>query len=221
MTPRDEASDDLLAEQRAYYDALAAHYLDGAIPGSEQAGDELVAAIDAFAPAGDVLELACGPGTWTPHLLRHASTVTAVDSSPRMLELAASVPGTTAVRFQRDDLFTWRPDRRYDVVFFGFWLSHVPRERFADFWSRVADALVPGGRVLFVDDAYRTPDELVQGEESTTIRRRLRDGTAYRAVKVPHEPAALSRQLADLGWDVRVEQTNGPFYWGAGRRADR
>jgi hypothetical protein len=29
----------------------------------------------------------------------------------------------------------WRPDRRYDVVFFGFWLSHVPLERFAAFWG--------------------------------------------------------------------------------------
>jgi hypothetical protein len=30
-----------------------------------------------------VLELACGPGVWTGHLLRHASEVTAVDASPR------------------------------------------------------------------------------------------------------------------------------------------
>jgi hypothetical protein len=29
------------------------------------------------------------------------------------------------------------PDRRYDVVFFGFWLSHVPLERFDAFWSMV------------------------------------------------------------------------------------
>src|SRR6266511_3494592 len=29
-------------------------------------------------------------------------------------------------RFIRADIFEWVPDRRYDVVFFGFWLSHVP-----------------------------------------------------------------------------------------------
>ncbi|MFC6870182.1 hypothetical protein [Haloechinothrix salitolerans] len=54
----------------------------------------------------------------------------------------------------------WQPDRRYDVVFFEFWLSHVPAERFASFWSLVADCLVSDERVLFVDDAYRTTDEL-------------------------------------------------------------
>jgi hypothetical protein len=33
------------------------------------------------------------------------------------------------VRFICADLFAWSPERRYDVVFFGFWLSHVPLER--------------------------------------------------------------------------------------------
>ena len=44
-----------------------------------------------------------------------------------MLALAASrVPDGAPVRFVEADLFTWEPGRRYDVVFMGFWLSHVP-----------------------------------------------------------------------------------------------
>jgi len=62
-------------------------------------------------------------------------------------------------------------------------------DRFGAFWERVASALAPGGRVFFADDAYRTPDELIEGAESSTIRRRLRDGTEFRAVKVPHRAA--------------------------------
>lgn len=48
--------DELLAEQVAYYRAVAPEYFDGQldVPG----GDELVAAIEDFAPRGDVLELA-------------------------------------------------------------------------------------------------------------------------------------------------------------------
>ena len=57
----------------------------------------------------------------------------------------------------------------------GFWLSHVPAERFASFWSLVADCLTPEGRVFFADDAYRTPDELVEGPSSSTIRRQIPD----------------------------------------------
>jgi hypothetical protein len=53
------------------------------------------------------------------------------------------------VRFVEADLFTWEPDRRYDVVFMGFWLSHVPAERFESFWALVAAALAPRGRMFF------------------------------------------------------------------------
>lgn len=215
---RESVQDQLLAEQRAYYSALAPEYLEHLLdlPG----GAELADALDAFRPAGSVLELACGPGVWTRQLLRHANDVTAVDASPEMLAIAAgSVPSDAPVRFIEADLFAWEPDRRYDVVFMGYWLSHVPAERFGPFWARVAAALAPRGRVFFVDDNYRTPDELIEGPESSTIQRRMTDGTAYRIVKVPHEPADLERQLRELGWDITVTPTVGPFYWGAGNRA--
>jgi SAM-dependent methyltransferase len=210
--------DQLLAQQRAYYSALAPHYLDQGLdlPGAGELADSL----DAFRPAGSVLELACGPGTWTPQLLRHASDVTAVDASREMLAIAASrVPDRAPVRFVEADLFTWEPDRRYDVVFMGFWLSHVPDARFESFWALVAAALAPQGRVFLADDCYRTPDELIEGPASSTIRRRAPDGTAYRLVKVPHEPADLERRLRQLGWDITVTPTAGPFFWGAGTRA--
>jgi SAM-dependent methyltransferase len=207
----------LLAEQSAYYRTLGADYLHQGLdlPG----GDELAVALEAFRPAGSVLELACGPGVWTGQLLRHASDVTAVDGSPEMLAIAAARLGAGQLRLVQADLFGWVPDRRYDVVFFGFWLSHVPLERFASFWSLVADCLKDGGRVFFADDAYRTPDELIEGPSSSTIRRRLDDGTPYRIVKVPHHPAELERRLQRLGWSIKVTATAGPFYWGAGSRS--
>jgi SAM-dependent methyltransferase len=207
----------LLDEQAAYYGALAPHYLDQDVnlPG----GEELTEALEAFRPAGSVLELACGPGVWTARLLRYATEVTAVDASPEMLALAAARTGGERVRFIQADLFTWRPDQSYDVVFIGFWLSHVPLERFDSFWSMVADGLEEDGRVFFADDAYRTPDELVEGPSSSTIRRRLDDGTPYRLVKVPHQPAELEERLRRIGWDITVTTAAGPVYWGAGRRS--
>jgi 2-polyprenyl-3-methyl-5-hydroxy-6-metoxy-1,4-benzoquinol methylase len=209
-----EELDRLLGEQLAYYRAFAADYMNQELdlPGA----GELTEALDAFRPTGSVLELACGPGVWTSTLLRYAADVTAVDGSPEMLAFAAARVGTERVRFVQADLFTWRPDRRYDVVFIGFWLSHVPAERFAAFWSLVADCLKPEGRVFFADDAHRTADELVEGPASSTIRRQVPGGTTYRLVKVPHQPADLERRLRQLSWDIKVTATAGPFYWGAG-----
>jgi SAM-dependent methyltransferase len=131
----------LLAEQVAYYRALATEYQDHwlDLPG----GEELIAALDAFRPTGDVLEIACGPGSWTPALLRHAASVTAVDAAPEMLAIASAQIADERVRFVNADIFRWRPDRRYDVVFFGFWLSHVPGERFEALWSLVGECLAP------------------------------------------------------------------------------
>ena len=207
----------MLAEQQAFYQAVAPEYEKHALyaPG----GDEVIAALDRFAPVGDILELACGPGAWTTMLLRHAATVTAVDGSSEMLACASARIEDPRVRFVQADLFQWRPDRRYDVVFFGFWISHVPLERFAAFWSMVRGCLKPGGRVFFADDAHRTAAEEEFGSASDLVRRRLNDGTAFTVVKVAHEPRDLQRRISDLGWDVTVEPTSGPFYYGYGAPA--
>jgi SAM-dependent methyltransferase len=218
-------NDALLAEQIAYYRARAPEYSQSAaddLPADAVAvaQRELPAALDRFRPAGEVLELACGPGTWTSQLLRHASSVTALDASPEMLALAAKAVGEDKhVRFERADIFDWTPPQRFDVVFFGFWLSHVPPQRFEEFWTLVGACLAPGGRVFFVDDGYRTAEELVWGERSATIRRRLGDGREFRILKVAHEPAALARRLAELGWSIAVTAVAGAFYVGEGGRA--
>ena len=217
--------DALLAEQVAYYRARAPEYLEdagveGVTPETQSATAQAIeAALDAAAPLGDVLELACGPGTFTCELADRAATVTGLDASPEMLEIAAArIAPRRNVRFDQADLFAWTPDRRYDFVFLGFWLSHVPAERFASFWSAIASALTPRGRVMFVDDGHRTDDELVEGPGSSTIERRLRNGRRFRAVKVALEPVSLERSLGELGWAIEVRRLPGPFFFGLGGR---
>jgi len=71
--------------------------------------------LDGFAPAGDVLELARGPGTWTPRLLRDAATLTAVDAAPEMLAIARKRVGDDdRVRFVVAD--TGRPTNSSKVL---------------------------------------------------------------------------------------------------------
>ena len=204
-------------EQLSYYRRVANEYEDHAIdvPGKP----ELLAAIDGFRPTGDVLELACGSGVWTERLVRNAASVTALDGAPEMLARARSRPGVSSVRFIEADLFTWRPDRTYDAIFFGFWISHVPLERFDRFWTVIDDALAVDGRVFFFDDAHRTEAELIEGDDSPIVERKLNDGTAFRVVKVPYEPSELELELRRLGWNITVSATPGPFYWGVGGRA--
>jgi SAM-dependent methyltransferase len=153
-TDRAEALEPGLAEQIAYYRAIAPEYEEHAIPG--WGGDELVAALDSFRPTGSVLELACGTGAWTRELLRHAASLTAIDASPEMLAIARARISDERVRFIQAEIFSCQPNRRYDVVAFSFWLSHVPLEHFERFWSLVAECLeARRSRVL---PRRRTPD---------------------------------------------------------------
>jgi ubiquinone/menaquinone biosynthesis C-methylase UbiE len=216
--------DGLLDEQRAYYRAMAPDY-DAAAARDPDVADrpELEAALAEFGPAGDVVELAGGTGSWTASLARHATRLTVVDAAPEVLAINAAKlsSASIAVEYLLADLFTWRPPRRYDVVFFSYWLSHVPVSRFAAFWELVRAALAPGGRVFFLDSARPTRqpfDHVLRDEpERGLSQRRLDDGRRFQVVKVFWDPEDLARRLDALGFQVTVRVTeSGHCLYGAG-----
>ena len=49
------------------------------------------------------------------------------------------------------------PDRQVDALFCGFWLSHVPRARLAEFLAIARGWLKPGGLFAFID-SRRDPE---------------------------------------------------------------
>jgi SAM-dependent methyltransferase len=225
----------LLAEQAHYYRERAGEYDDWWLRrGRYDHGPEtnarwfadaalVQAELDRFKPTGEVLELACGTGLWTERLIAHADRLTALDGSAEMLELCRARVSDPRVRRLQADLFAWEPDRAYDVCFFGFWLSHVPVERFAAFWEKVQRALAPDGRVFFVDSARHdlasAVDHKLSAPEDPVMLRRLADGREYHIVKRFYEPPSLQRELAELGWEVQVGSTPTFFIHGHGHRA--
>jgi hypothetical protein len=56
------------------------------------------------------------------------------------------------MRNRHVDIMRWTPDRRYQLIFFGFWLSHVPTARMASFFGTLRRSLTPSGQVIFVDE---------------------------------------------------------------------
>lgn len=111
------------------------------------------------------------------------------------------------------DLFDWHPQRHYDVVFFSFWLSHVPRDRFSSFWRLVRSCLDHVGRVFLIDN--RTdPMPGPHGKDPFVVEygpdlhlRRLSDGSQYRVVKVMYEPEELERLIEAEGWNAEIGAT--------------
>jgi SAM-dependent methyltransferase len=229
MTDRGDA---LLSEQAAYYRARAHEYDEWwQRKGRYDRGPEATARwraevaqveteLDRAALTGDVAELACGTGWWTQRLARTAHRLTCIDASPETIDInrqRLSSAGLPLPSYEIADLFEWTPAATFDAVFFSFWLSHVPADRFASFWSSVAAALRPGGRAFFIDSLpdqtsrannHRMPDpEGIQ-------ERRLNDGRSFRIVKLFREPAELADELQALGWKSTVRRTPSYFVFG-------
>jgi SAM-dependent methyltransferase len=232
--------DTTLTQQLDYYRARAGEYDDWWFRrGRYDRGPEanaawfaevttLEGALRRFDPRGDVLELACGTGLWTRHLVARADHVTAVDGAPEVLALNRERTAAlgASVTYVEADLFNWEPPRHaFDACVFGFWLSHVPEERFAVFWAMVSAALRPGGRVLLID-SERAPrskarDHTMPAADATLEQRRLDDGREFEIVKRYYEPAELASELAKLGWDCTLHSTGEFFIYGVVTRTGR
>jgi SAM-dependent methyltransferase len=147
-----------------------------------------------------------------------------VDAAPEALALNRERVGREDVSYVIADLFDWRSERSYDVVFFSFWLSHVPRRRFSSFWSLVRASLRPSGRVFFIDnrrdDTVSNPqagrDPYVVEYGSDLHRRRLGDGSEYLVVKVMYEPDELRALIESEGWHAQIDSTRW-FLFGSAR----
>ena len=210
---------DLLSEQKHYYAERAPEYDDwwfrrgryelepDALARWQADVAEADAALEAFAPRGSVLELAAGTGIWTRKLVQLADRVVAVDANAETLAL-----NTRAAELVRADVFAWRPPQSFDLVFFSFWLSHVPQERFDEFWALVRSALAPGGRVFLVDSGPR--DEVADDERQV---RTLADGREFTIVKRYWRPEQLAARVRPLGFELDLRLTaNAQFLYGAG-----
>lgn len=219
---------DILQEQLKYYRARAAEYNEwwyregrydrGAASNRQWFNEveELRAAVQRIPHQAHILELAAGTGLWTRELLKIATHVTAVDASPEVIAINRAEVASDAVTYLQADLFNWTPPDQYDMVFFSFWLSHVPPEKLAGFLDGVAAMLKPGGRLFMIDS--RRAEEAAAADhhlpdEGTTLQRKLNDGSVYRIVKVFYTPEGLQAALNEAGLTAEIHQTEQFFIY--------
>ena len=89
--------------------------------------------LDELPIAGEIVELAAGTGWWSP-LLASKGELSMYDGAPAPLDRARERLVAHRLRAHLHVRDAWaEPDRAVDAVFTGFWLSHVPRARLADF----------------------------------------------------------------------------------------
>lgn len=177
---------------RAYYEARAPEYDDWWLgtglfaererPGWEEERDALIETLTRLGPARTV-DVACGTGFLTQHL---PGSVTGLDQSPTMLELAAE--RRPDARFIQDDALPLPfADGSFDRVFTSHFYGHLEEEdrvRFLAEARRVAPELV------VVDSALRADVQPVEVQE-----RMLNDGSRWTVYKRFFTPDELLREL--------------------------
>lgn len=223
--------DTILEEQKAYYRERAAEYdewfyrrgrYDHGTAENQRWFAEVASvrsALHALPRAARALELACGTGIWTAELLDIADHITALDASQEMLAINRQKVASERVRYQQADLFDWTPAETYDLVFFGFWLSHIPPERLGRFLATVRTALAEGGR-FFLVDSRKSPSSTARDHhlpsDGHLLTRKLNDGREFTIVKIFYEPDALMASFADAGLRACIQQTPTFFIYGEG-----
>jgi ubiquinone/menaquinone biosynthesis C-methylase UbiE len=229
-------ANEVLAEQIDYYRARAGEYDEWFFRkgrydrGSEsnerwfRSVEEVRSELRSFQAVGDVLEIACGTGLWTQILAETAASLTAIDSSPEVLNLNRERV-RSPVNYVQANLMEWVPDRTYDVVFFSFWMSHVPPDQFEGFWGKVSKSLNENGRVFLIDSLRESTstakDHHLDDSSNPIVTRRLNDGKEFQIIKVFYDPDDLRANLHRMGWSSTLKTAGGYFFYGAVERSDR
>ena len=202
----------ILDEQIAYYRARAQEY-----------DESIVDAIDLLAPGKDlllklgkfdsILELACGTGIWTETLLQMGKEVTAVDAAPEMLEIALQKFGEERINFQQADLFRWKAEQQYDLVFFANWLSHVPPEALDDFLNKVQQAVRSGGQIAVIDQYQPSDSDKQVAKDNIYAKRPIQDGRQFTIVKAFYNLEYLRVKFETRGFEVSIDKFADFFFF--------
>jgi SAM-dependent methyltransferase len=221
------------AEMIAYYEARAGEYDDWYLrrgryargPIHDAAWDaELDGAgtwLDGLPIHGEIVELAGGTGWWSP-LLASKGELSIYDAAEAPLERARERLVAHRLRAHLHVRDAWaEPDRQVDALFFGFWLSHVARDRTDAFLALAHRWLKPDGLLAFMDSLPDPQSGAADNDppDGDLAVRRLADGREFSIVKVFRQPAELEDALHAAGFrSVRIT-TTGRFFLLAEARA--
>jgi demethylmenaquinone methyltransferase/2-methoxy-6-polyprenyl-1,4-benzoquinol methylase len=160
-----------------------------------------------------VLEVACGTGYWTQRVAAFAQQVVATDLADEPMSIARAKTYKGQVSFSAADAYALPESLgRFDAALAVFWWSHVARERISDFLASLHARLVPGARVLLMDNRFvegsSTPICELDAHGNTYQLRRLGDGAQIRVLKNfpteaelrSHLPSTLKVELLEHYW---------------------
>lgn len=164
-----------------------------------------------------VLEVAAGTGYWTQVLAGTAAAIMATDLNAETIAIATQRSyGPARVDMQIADAYRLEAvPGDFDLVFCGFWWSHIRRADIPRFLAGVRERTGPGTGLILLDNRYvpgsSHPVTRTGPDGDTYQRRELADGRGYEVLKNFPDRLQLEADLA--GAAVGLTWTELEYYW--------
>ncbi|MBU7585438.1 MAG: class I SAM-dependent methyltransferase [Nostoc sp. TH1S01] len=229
-------TDNILQQQIEYYRARANEYdewfyrigrYDRGKENNQRWFNEIAflqRAVQQIGNINNVLELASGTGIWTQELLKISNKITALDASEEVIAINRSKLNSPIIEYQQIDLFTWQPDTEYDLVFFAFWISHIPPILVDSFLAKVYQSVCIGGQVFIIDSRFEPTstanNHILENDDNIYITRKLNNNQEYQIVKVFYQPDELQEKLNKAGFQADVKVTDKYFIYAYGKKVE-
>ncbi len=137
----------------------------------------------------NILEIACGTGYWTQFIAKSAHSILATDYNSEVIKIAKSRNYYECkISFMQSDAYSLENiNGSFSGGYCGFWWSHIPRSRTEEFLYKFHSKLLPGSKVVMIDNRYvegsSTPISRTSDTGDTYQLRKLEDGSEHEVLK--------------------------------------
>jgi SAM-dependent methyltransferase len=216
-----EADFDAQSEMVEYYRRLAPRYESKKGVGVPMSA-ELLAHFERMLPfftkdlAGrNVLEVACGPGTWTHRIAPFVNSIVAVDiNESTLVEARKKSYPENKVRFVAASNYTLDGvEGQFNAGFAKDWCSHIPKPKVREFLTVFHSKLLPGARVVMADGHF--PDPMnpprfshIDADGNVYVLRKIPgadDGKVWRVIKNCPTEAEWRAHLDGVASDIEYQ----------------
>ena len=208
-----------------YYDERAGEYEElytlgagpASIPEPEAYKEEvqILAGICAKLCTGRMIDIACGTGFWLPYYAPNCSEITLLDHSKRMLGKCRDK--ITRLRISdkccviQGDFFEKDLNAgSFDSALAGFFVSHLTRDKEADFFEKLRSILRAGGRFVVFESAWNEERAKTRDKEGRHLRK-LNDGREFEIHKKYFEAHDVADIRERYGLECKVEHIGRVF----------
>jgi ubiquinone/menaquinone biosynthesis C-methylase UbiE len=164
-----------------------------------------------------VLEIAAGTGYWTQVLAATADAIMATDVNAETIAIATQRQyGRAQVSMRTADAFGLAGvPGEFDVVFCGFWWSHIARADIPRFLAGMRARVGAGTGLILVDNRYvpgsNHPITRTGPDGDTYQQRRLSDGRSYEVLKNFPSREQVAADLADVASEMTWTELE--YFW--------